>query len=435
MKKLHSEKDIHILGGGASGMALAHYASKNKISFSLIEKNKEVGGNARTIKHGEFMFDTGAHRFHDKDPETTREIKKMMGSELLKVSAPSKIFNSGRMIEFPLAIMDVITKINVKDTIKIILENLSPNFSSSNSIDNFRQLAYSTYGKTLSELFLINYSEKLWGDKAENLSTDISGGRLKNLNLVSSIKEILIRGSNHLDGDFLYPKNGFGQLFDTIYKTVAKNVHLESDVSKIIVEKNKISKIVVNNNQEIKVKKIISTLPLPILINKLEANYPEEISMAIKKIKYRSLKLYALFLKKERLTKNASIYFPEQNIPFTRVYEPKNRSRYMAPTDQTCIIIEVPYQNKIKNHCQYNSIKSFLMNNDFIEENDIIGYQVIDMPYAYPILDINVQQTLKPVFGYLNQIKNLDIVGRAAEFKYLHVHDLFSKARTTLNQI
>ena len=75
---------------------------------------------------------------------------------------------------------------------------------------NFKELAYSKYGKTLSELFLINYSEKLWGKEACKLSPDISGGRLKNLNLISIIKQIFHNKSNHLDGDFLYPKYGFG---------------------------------------------------------------------------------------------------------------------------------------------------------------------------------------------------------------------------------
>ena len=49
---------------------------------------------------------------------------------------------------------------------------------------------------------------------------------------------------------------------------------------------------------------------------------------------------------------NASIYFPDKNIPFTRIYEPKNRSKYTSPIDKTCIVAEVPYnpeKSNIKN--------------------------------------------------------------------------------------
>ena len=35
---------------------------------------------------------------------------------------------------------------------------------------NFKELSYKKYGKTLAELFLINYTEKLWGLDAENLN-------------------------------------------------------------------------------------------------------------------------------------------------------------------------------------------------------------------------------------------------------------------------
>ena len=31
-----------------------------------------VGGNCRTFTCGDFKFDSGAHRFHDKDPDITR---------------------------------------------------------------------------------------------------------------------------------------------------------------------------------------------------------------------------------------------------------------------------------------------------------------------------------------------------------------------------
>ena len=59
------------------------------------------------------------------------------------------------------------------------------------------------------------------------------------------------------------------------------------------------------------------------------------------------LKLCAIFLDIERCSDNASIYFPSKDIPFTRLYEPKNRSNYMAPKRQTCIVVEFPYNPKL----------------------------------------------------------------------------------------
>ena len=69
------------------------------ISFFL-KSGSEVGGNCRTIRVGDFLFDTGAHRFHDKDSNVTSEVKKLLGSDLFHVDAPSEIFFEGQFYQF-----------------------------------------------------------------------------------------------------------------------------------------------------------------------------------------------------------------------------------------------------------------------------------------------------------------------------------------------
>ena len=131
-------KKIHILGGGPAGMALAYYANKHNVHFSLFEKNNTIGGNCRTIKHDDFLFDTGAHRFHDKDPEITTEIKSLMGDKLLQVSSPSKIYYNRKMLNFPISVFDAMSKIDLKTNLKIIKENIILQFKRKLEKKNFQ---------------------------------------------------------------------------------------------------------------------------------------------------------------------------------------------------------------------------------------------------------------------------------------------------------
>ena len=62
---------VHILGGGPAGLAAAYFAKSKGLNFKLIEGSSNLGGNCRTLKLGDCLFDTGAHRFHDKDADTT----------------------------------------------------------------------------------------------------------------------------------------------------------------------------------------------------------------------------------------------------------------------------------------------------------------------------------------------------------------------------
>ena len=87
-----SEFDLHILGGGPAGMASGYYAFNKNLSFQIYEASENIGGNCKTLRFNEFKFDTGAHRFHDKIPHITAEIKKILGDDLIEVSVPSKIF-------------------------------------------------------------------------------------------------------------------------------------------------------------------------------------------------------------------------------------------------------------------------------------------------------------------------------------------------------
>ena len=67
----------------------------------MFEKSAELGGMCRTLRHGEHLYDCGAHRFHDQDGEITRDVLELMGDEMLAVDAPSMIWDRGRFVDFP----------------------------------------------------------------------------------------------------------------------------------------------------------------------------------------------------------------------------------------------------------------------------------------------------------------------------------------------
>src|SRR4051812_41279058 len=106
---------ITILGAGPAGLAVGYYAKKYGFQFTIYEASSQVGGNCITLKYGEFLFDSGAHRFHDRDPEVTKEIKSLMGEELQEVEVPSQIFHRLKYIDFPLSPLDLLVKLGIAD--------------------------------------------------------------------------------------------------------------------------------------------------------------------------------------------------------------------------------------------------------------------------------------------------------------------------------
>ena len=93
---------IEILGAGPAGLGVGYYAKKKGIPLSIFELTNEVGGNSRTITKGAFRYDTGAHRLHNKHHNVTQMVKTLLGDDLKKIYAPSKIYHNGSMVDFPL---------------------------------------------------------------------------------------------------------------------------------------------------------------------------------------------------------------------------------------------------------------------------------------------------------------------------------------------
>ena len=434
---------LHILGGGPAGLAAGYFAKKKNIDLEIFEASDQIGGNCKTIIQGEYRFDTGAHRFHDKKDEVTSEIKGLIGKDFLKVSVPSKIFKNGTLISFPLNSLDILRNLKFSILLNIVWENMVNRFRNFDIPNNFKELANARYGKTLSNLFLLNYTKKLWGQDPIKLATSISGDRLKNLDLFTFFKEIFFNSdsSDHLDGSFYYPRYGFGTIFDQMKEYIgSENIKLNSPVERLIHDEVKIKKIVYQKGRVLEVNKIINSLPLNILINILDPTPPREIIEVVDSINYRNLRLCIIYLDMPYFTKNASIYFPEKIFSFTRIYEPKNRSKMMAPVDKTCIVIEIPYSNNDEIHLKsenklFQEISSSLIKSRLIEKNKIIDHSFFRIDYAYPVLEIGTESKLIPVFNYLNKFNNIYHIGRAAEFKYLHTHDIIHQSSRLIDKI
>ena len=90
----------------------------------MYEAAAQVGGNARTLRFGEFLVDTGAHRLHDTDPEATAAFRSLLGADLHRVDAPSRIYWNGRWVAFPLRPLDAALQMGPKRVLRILRENL-----------------------------------------------------------------------------------------------------------------------------------------------------------------------------------------------------------------------------------------------------------------------------------------------------------------------
>lgn len=102
---------VTILGGGPLGLAVGFYCRRSDKPFAIYEAADHTGGNAVTYEHRGFRFDSGAHRFHDKDPEITQDVRELLGQELRPCTMPSHICEGSSWIRFPLSPLDLLFRL------------------------------------------------------------------------------------------------------------------------------------------------------------------------------------------------------------------------------------------------------------------------------------------------------------------------------------
>lgn len=429
-----------IIGAGPAGLAAGYYAKQNGDNFTIYEANETVGGNCRTIEHNGFRFDTGAHRFHDKDGEATQLVKSLLGDELLSVKAPSSIYFKGKKVDFPLSPLNVLSTLSVPDIFKAGYDYLAARFSSNND-DSFEATAIANYGKTIANYFLLNYSEKLWGVSCSNLLSETSGNRLNGLNINTFLKEIF-KGKNakteHLDGAFYYPKNGYGSITNALANACGSaNIKLGEKVTRIFHSEGRISSLEINEETKVEVDKVLSSMPISTLLSVMQPQPPEEVLQAANSLRFRNLVLLVFLLDKPGISEDATTYYPEAKYPFTRIYEPRNRSALMAPEGKTSLVVEVPCwhdddvwtgdgQQVIK------SIQSHLLELRLFTSEQVIQAFQMKLPNAYPVLQKGVEDNLEVINNYLAGFNNLTMLGRNGLFAYTHLHDMIRNGRQVI---
>ena len=435
---MNQVKTLTILGGGPAGLSAAYYAKKAGIDFKLYEASAKVGGNCKTVTYGGFKFDTGAHRLHGKDPAVVDEIKGLLGNDIREIDRPSYIFYNGKFIHFPFTPFEVFSKLSPYTGMKAALAFLIRNRNQEQL--SFRDIAEAKYGSVISDLFLNNYSEKLWGLPTNELSPKISGSRLKHLNLQTLLRDIFLPNAvpKHMEGKFYYPVEGFGQIAEHLAEYAGwENIELNRRVSSFKHEGGRIERITTADGSQFEVDQVVSSLPLTLMIRLLDPLPPTEVLDIVENVTFRHVTLICFFLKKESVTPGATIYFPSEKFDFTRGYEPRNRSAKMSPDGMTSFVVEVPSaaMHSPNKDGLLSRIKNQLIGCGLFEEADIIDTTSYDIPYAYPVLRVGIEKDVERLLDYLSQYKNLHITGRNGLFEYSWTHDMMTIGKQTINAL
>jgi protoporphyrinogen oxidase len=211
-------------------------------------------------------------------------------------------------------------------------------------------------------------------------------------------------------------------------------VRLGCPVVRLERDGDRIARVVYSENgteQTIACDGVLSTLPLPALVGMLSPALPPGVADHAAKLRYRSLKLIYIALKRDRLTDYHWVYLLDEHFRVNRMSEQKNVSPHMVPPGRTMLCIELscwrdePLWTASDEEIYRIALKDLLLMGYGIKESEVDSYYVTDIATAYPVYELNFEDHLIPTLEGVHQVPNLMTLGRHGLFLNNSMDDNF----------
>ena len=415
-----------IIGAGISGLTFASYCKEN---YLIIEKDSEVGGYCKTHYNKDYVWDYAGHFFHFK----TNEFKKKFIDSLDKkdfVTQDKKTY-----IYFDNALVDYPFQTNIhelsKDKFIDCLYDLF-NKEEKETYDNFLDMLYGKFGKSITEMFLKPYNEKLYACDLTKLDKDAMGRFFPYADIKAIIKNMKDSKNTSYNNTFMYPKKGAQVIIDILMENVNKdNILLNTMVEKIDLEKHEAK---LNNGEIVVFDNLINTSPFNTflkLTNNLEYN---ELS---DRLTYNKVLVFNLgFNKKSKYNKEHWIYFPDKDINFYRIGFYDN----ILNSDKLSMYIEIGYPkdaviSKEEIDDELNKTLKNLKKVGVIDDSfELVAHESIVMNPAYVHIDTENDKLVRKIMNDLSE-NNIYSIGRYGAWTYCSMEDCMLDAKNLSKKI
>jgi protoporphyrinogen oxidase len=435
---------VYILGGGPTGLAIAHgLTEESNVPFVVIERDSQVGGLAQTLAWGNHgCHDLGPHKLFTLDQDLMARVDRLLPMEgWLNRPKRSSIYLHGHFLPYPpspLSLMrvfglPVFASMGLGYGRARVRSLCMPRLSST-----FEEDLQNRVGRELYEVLFKPIALKLWGDPVQ-LDARLSQGRVQTPSFIELVAHLLrIRSSSDFEAlTFRYPRGGLQILWDALLK---KTRHqgtyiLNQEVTSVNVQDNRVCRIRhrdrrTSKENEIEIGKedyVFSTLPLMKLPELLCGHLPLNTIEHIKEVVQLNDLLLA-FLKVDRpsLLDESWVFVPDPGIAFHRVSEQESFDPEMT-LDGSIVCCEI-MSNKSRPMKQCSDEKLLdLAKGGLVAMGynsfSVLDQRVIRLSASYPVFRPGFKSVLDAIMSQCDRITNFRTLGRQGAFKYIGTLD------------
>ncbi|WP_407447616.1 NAD(P)/FAD-dependent oxidoreductase [Fibrobacter sp.] len=509
---MSEEKKVAVIAGaGPAGLTAAlELLRTTGVKPVIFEAEDVIGGISRTARYNGNRMDIGGHRFFSKsdtvmdwwqgilplqgvaskdDIAIGRSVPLVQGGPdpektdyvMLCRSRLSRILFLRKLFDYPVSLNgDTIRNLGLWRMFKIGMSYLKVQLLPARKENSLEDFMINRFGVELYRTFFRDYTEKVWGVPCNKISPDWGGQRIKGLSItktvVHALKQIFagkkkpdagaangadIRQKDtetSLIGQFLYPKFGPGQLWETVAEKVLEKggeIHMNSKVVGVnrSTDGKRVESVIVdrgNSTETVSCDYFLSTMPVKELVAAMDNGktlVPAEVKRVADGLVYRDFITVGLLLDK-LLIKNPAkpgtpesklkfvadnwIYVQESDVKLGRIQIFNNWSPYLV-ADPEKVWIGLEYfateGDEMWRMPDADFIKFAIAELDKIDvarPADVRDSVVFHIKKAYPAY-FGTYGEFNKIREYVDPIENLFLMGRNGMHKYNNMdHSMLS---------
>ena len=334
-----------IIGAGLAGLSAGYHAEKNNRDYVIYESAAHVGGLCRTVEREGFLFDYAGHLLHLKDPYFQWLVRELLADNLNILNRNAVIYSHGVFTRYPFqanlfGLPAPVVKECLLEFVRAYYEN-----------EDLPTKAYRTFydwivaklGAGIGRHFMFPYNEKLWTVPTEEMSCDWLSEYVPKPSLEDVFNGAFEDQSKDFgyNATFWYPQRGGIQALCDALAARVSNIHLNESIMSIDLATKTVRLTSGGSSSYVK---LVSTMPLNKLVEKLEGPVPADVRTASKQLRYNSVLIVNLGVRGANITDKHWIYLPEKRFTAYRVGVYSNFSDVLAPVGTTSFYVEIGYQ-------------------------------------------------------------------------------------------
>ena len=496
-----NQKKAVVVGAGPAGLTAAHeLLEKTDVHPVVLEATDVIGGISQTVRYNGNRMDIGGHRFFSKNKEvmdwwgrlmpvqgkrSKDDILLGLDDKQLNNGGPdpeqedrvillrhrvSRIFFLRKFFDYPISLkLETFTNMGIVHTIKSGCSFLMSMVHKlpETSLENFY---INRFGRHLYSLFFEGYTEKVWGVHPSKLGADWGSQRVKGLSVWTVIKDMVTKklgkkndaeAETSLIEQFIYPKLGPGQLWETVAKEVTDcggELKMNAEVVKIHVKENRVTSVDYRNGDGRIVNEpcdyLLSTMPIKDLVAAIsDVEVPDDVRRIAQELPYRDFITVGICVRKMKIENKTKIktyknrvpdtwiYIQERDVKIGRLQVFNNWSPYLVNDYENTMWIGLEY------FCTEGDELWTMQKDDFIEMaiSELVKIDIIDREDVIDACQVKIKKAYPSYFGtyyeldkvkaYLDTIANLYCMGRNGQHRYNNMDHSMLTAFETVKAI